>query len=83
MLSGCKVLFDGAGAWSGSVFSSIVRWPPLRRRGRFTDCKFEYNMSHLLPHILVYLEGRMVWVVCAGAMVIILAVLIILPEFLV
>ena len=52
-------------------------------RGRFTDCKFEYNMSHLLPQIMKLLQGKMIWVMGLAALVLIIVVLIILPEFLV
>lgn len=52
-------------------------------RGRFTDCKFEYNMSHLVPQLMKLLHGKLFWVGCVVVLCIIVAALIILPEFLV
>ncbi|CAM9629153.1 unnamed protein product [Discosporangium mesarthrocarpum] len=51
-------------------------------RGRFTDCKFEYNMSHLFPHVLGYLQNKVTWVVCAVAMISIIIALFVVPELL-
>lgn len=51
-------------------------------RGRFTDCAFEYNMSHLLPHLVVHLQSSKVtiFVICTIAMVVVGFVLVALPD---
>lgn len=40
-------------------------------------------MSHLLPHALKLLQGKMIWVMGVLAMVVVICALVILPEFLV
>lgn len=46
------------------------------------DCKFEYNMAHLVPQLLNLLQGKMIWVMGVAALVVIIGALVVLPEFL-
>lgn len=52
-------------------------------RGRFTDCEFEYNMSHLLPHLLVHLPSNRiaVYVACILFLGGLIGILFFLPDF--
>ncbi|CAM9261345.1 unnamed protein product [Ascophyllum nodosum] len=52
-------------------------------RGRFTDCKFEHNMAHLLPQVLKLAQGKMIWIMGLAALILLIATLVILPDFLV
>lgn len=40
-------------------------------------------MSHLLPQLMKLLQGKMIWIMGVASLLLIVAVLIILPEFLV